>query len=118
MYWFDVLYVPDAGSPKAQCKSCRLSPSARFTGWKLVEVPRHVVSARKVKLNPGSVPWNSAEMVAARATRGLSPGAILLMHEGPGVPGPIRVEAIRRVLERLQQQGYQCVVPGPDQLVA
>lgn len=59
-----------------------------------------------------------AEAVAGRATRGLAPGAILLLHEGPRVPGPIRVEAIRRVLERLHDQGYQCVVPGPDQLVA
>jgi peptidoglycan/xylan/chitin deacetylase (PgdA/CDA1 family) len=59
-----------------------------------------------------------AEAVAGRATRGLAPGAILLLHEGPRVPGPIRVEAIRRVLERLHDQGYQCAVPGPDQLVA
>jgi hypothetical protein len=33
------------------------------------------------------------------------------------VPAPIRIAAIRRVLERLQQLGYQCIVPGPDQLV-
>jgi hypothetical protein len=33
------------------------------------------------------------------------------------VPAPIRIAAIRRVLERLREQGYQCVVPGPDQLV-
>jgi peptidoglycan/xylan/chitin deacetylase (PgdA/CDA1 family) len=58
-----------------------------------------------------------AEAVAARATRGLAPGAILLLHEGPHVPLRIRVEAIRRVLERLRDRGYQCVVPGPDQLV-
>ena len=58
-----------------------------------------------------------AEAVAVRATRGLAPGAILLLHEGPRIPGPIRVEAIRRVLARLRDQGYQCVVPGPDQLI-
>lgn len=62
--------------------------------------------------------WHGdAEAVAARATRGLAPGAILLLHEGPRVPATIRVAAIRRVLERLQELGYQCVVPGPDQLV-
>jgi peptidoglycan/xylan/chitin deacetylase (PgdA/CDA1 family) len=58
-----------------------------------------------------------AEAVAARATRSLAPGAILLLHEGPRVPGTIRIAAIRRVLERLREQGYRCVVPGPEQLV-
>jgi peptidoglycan-N-acetylglucosamine deacetylase len=62
--------------------------------------------------------WHGdAETVAARATRGLAPGAILLLHEGPRVPAAIRVAAIRRVLERLQESGYQCVVPEPEQLV-
>jgi peptidoglycan/xylan/chitin deacetylase (PgdA/CDA1 family) len=58
-----------------------------------------------------------ADAVVARAIRGLAPGAILLLHEGPRVPAAIRVEAIRGVLERLRDRGYQCVVPGPDQLV-
>ena len=57
-----------------------------------------------------------ADMVARRATRDLAPGAILLLHEGPRVPAAIRVEGIRLVLERLREQGYQCVVPGPEQL--
>jgi len=57
-----------------------------------------------------------AEIVAARATRGLAPGAILLLHEGPRVPPAIRVQGIRRVLERLREEGYRCVVPEPDQL--
>jgi len=52
----------------------------------------------------------------ARALRGLAPGAILLLHEGPRVPAAIRVAAIGRVLERLRAQGYQCVVPGTGQL--
>ena len=56
------------------------------------------------------------EAVAVRATRGLTPGAILLLHEGPRVPATIRVAAIRRVLDRLQELSYQCVVPAPDQL--
>ena len=58
-----------------------------------------------------------ADAAAARATRGLAPGAILLLHEGPRVPASIRVTAIRRVLERLRTQGYRCVVPAPSQLV-
>jgi peptidoglycan-N-acetylglucosamine deacetylase len=68
-------------------------------------------SARGLERRRGDV-----EAVAARATRGLAPGAILLLHEGPRVPAAIRVHAIRRVLERLREQGYQCVVPGPEQL--
>ena len=61
--------------------------------------------------------WSDdAGTVAARALRQLASGSILLLHEGPRVPAAIRVEAIRRVLERLREQGYQCVVPGPEQL--
>ncbi len=61
--------------------------------------------------------WSSeAEMVASRVLRHLAPGAILLLHEGPRIPAAIRVHAIRRVLERLRDQGYRCVVPGPEQL--
>jgi peptidoglycan/xylan/chitin deacetylase (PgdA/CDA1 family) len=68
-------------------------------------------SARGLEHWPGAV-----EAVATRALRGLAPGAILLLHEGPPVPAPIRVHAIRRVLERLREQDYRCVVPGPEQL--
>ncbi len=57
-----------------------------------------------------------AEAVADRVTRGLAPGAILLLHEGPRVPAMIRVEAIRCTLERLRGHGYQCVVPRAEQL--
>jgi peptidoglycan/xylan/chitin deacetylase (PgdA/CDA1 family) len=56
------------------------------------------------------------ETVAARVLRGLAPGAILLLHEGPRVPAAIRVNALRRVLERLSESGYQCIVPGPEQM--
>ena len=68
-------------------------------------------SARGLERRPGD-----AGVVAARALRRLAPGAILLLHEGPRVPGTIRVQAIGRVLERLGDQGYQCVVPRPEQL--
>lgn len=56
------------------------------------------------------------ETVATRVLRGLRPGSILLLHEGPRVPATVRVAAIGRVLEQLHQQGYQCVVPDPAQL--
>jgi peptidoglycan/xylan/chitin deacetylase (PgdA/CDA1 family) len=59
-----------------------------------------------------------AEDVVARVTRGLEPGAILLLHEGPRVPAEIRVAAIGRVLDRLRAQNYRCVVPAADQLLS
>jgi peptidoglycan/xylan/chitin deacetylase (PgdA/CDA1 family) len=69
-------------------------------------------SARGLERWPGD-----AETVATRVLGRLAPGAILLLHEGPRIPAAIRVVAIRRVLERLREQGYQCVVPEPEQLV-
>ena len=68
-------------------------------------------SARGLERWPGD-----ATVVATRVLRGLAPGAILLLHEGPAVPAAIRVEAIRVTLERLHASGYQCVVPGAEQL--
>lgn len=70
-------------------------------------------SARGLERRPGD-----AETVAARALHRVAPGSILLLHEGPRVPAAIRVAAIRRVLERLSDQGYRCVIPRPDQLSA
>jgi peptidoglycan/xylan/chitin deacetylase (PgdA/CDA1 family) len=58
-----------------------------------------------------------AAAVADRALRLVSPGAILLLHEGPRIAPAIRVEAIRQVLERLTKAGYRCVVPAAEQLV-
>jgi peptidoglycan/xylan/chitin deacetylase (PgdA/CDA1 family) len=68
-------------------------------------------SARGLERRRGEV-----QDVVERVTGGLWPGAILLLHEGPAVPAAIRVEAIGRVLERLQQLGYRCVVPSAEQL--
>lgn len=56
------------------------------------------------------------ESVAARVLRGVRPGAILLMHEGPRVPPVIRITAIGRVLEQLSRRGYRCVVPAAERL--
>jgi peptidoglycan/xylan/chitin deacetylase (PgdA/CDA1 family) len=54
--------------------------------------------------------------VATRVTKNISPGDILLMHEGPAVPPTIRVEAIKLTLERLRAAGFRCVIPAPEQL--
>jgi peptidoglycan/xylan/chitin deacetylase (PgdA/CDA1 family) len=59
----------------------------------------------------------SAGEVADLVTRGIRPGAILLLHEGIRVPAALRVAAIRSVLERLKALGYGCVVPAPEQLM-
>lgn len=65
----------------------------------------------------GRETWRAdAATVADRITRGLAPGAILLMHEGPRVPAEIRITAIRRVLETLRERHYKCVVPAAGQL--
>jgi peptidoglycan/xylan/chitin deacetylase (PgdA/CDA1 family) len=54
--------------------------------------------------------------VAARVLADLTPGAILLLHEGPRVPAAIRVEAIRYTLEALDAKGYRCVIPKTELL--
>lgn len=51
------------------------------------------------------------QAVADRLERAISPGAILLLHEGPAVPASVRVEAVRLVLENLASRGYRCVIP-------
>lgn len=58
----------------------------------------------------------SPEDVAKRVMAKVNPGAIILMHEGPGVPAPVRVEAISQVLEKLTAAGYRCVTPAPETL--
>jgi peptidoglycan/xylan/chitin deacetylase (PgdA/CDA1 family) len=58
-----------------------------------------------------------ADAVARRALADIAPGAILLLHEGPRMPTATRVHAIRRVLERLDELNYRCVVPEPGQLL-
>jgi peptidoglycan/xylan/chitin deacetylase (PgdA/CDA1 family) len=62
--------------------------------------------------------WHHApEAVATRVLRDLAPGSILLLHEGPRIPAEIRVHAIGQVLDRLQAQGYRCVVPETGRLI-
>lgn len=57
-----------------------------------------------------------AGAVAAHVRAGLRPGAILLMHEGPSVPEPLRVRALELVLAALSARGYRCVLPDPARL--
>lgn len=98
--------VPTRFRPPANLKNPWLAPllatrGLTCIGWTTRGLERH-------RATP--------EIVADRVLRHLGPGNILLLHEGPRVPSPIRVEAIRRVLERLSEQGYRCVIPTPAQL--
>jgi peptidoglycan/xylan/chitin deacetylase (PgdA/CDA1 family) len=68
-------------------------------------------SARALERQGGGV-----EAVANRTTRGVAPGSILLMHEGPRLPPSIRVAAIGQVLARLKIRGYRCIVPTAEQV--
>jgi peptidoglycan/xylan/chitin deacetylase (PgdA/CDA1 family) len=63
-------------------------------------------SARGLELIGGD-----ATSIAKRVLRGLRPGSILLLHEGPPLPASLRVTAIEQTLKRLTKEGYQCVIP-------
>lgn len=52
------------------------------------------------------------DAVVARIERDLAPGAIVLLHEG--APHGRNLEAIARLLQRLDVHGYRAVVPGFD----
>jgi peptidoglycan/xylan/chitin deacetylase (PgdA/CDA1 family) len=97
---------PDRFRPPAGIKNLWLARALRTRGLTCVGW-----SARGLERSA-----RDAEAVANRVTRGLAPGAILLMHEGPRVPTGIRVTALHRVLARLRAQGYECIVPRPGQL--
>ena len=97
---------PTRFRPPAGIKNLWLASALRVRGLACIGW-----SARGLERRRGD-----AAAVASRVLRKLAPGAILLLHESPRVPLPIRVTAIRRVLERLSQQGYRCIVPGREQL--
>jgi peptidoglycan/xylan/chitin deacetylase (PgdA/CDA1 family) len=59
--------------------------------------------------------WDAQEVVERVAQR-VVPGSIILMHEGPRMPGEVRLNALRGVLERLRATGYACVLPEATQL--
>ncbi len=54
--------------------------------------------------------------LAAHVLPALQPGAIILVHEGPGVPAAVRVAGIAHLLDELSQRGYACVIPRAEQL--
>jgi len=46
----------------------------------------------------------------------VSPGAIILLHEGSRIAPAIRERGLAELLEALTAAGYRCVVPSPEQL--
>jgi peptidoglycan/xylan/chitin deacetylase (PgdA/CDA1 family) len=94
-------FRPPAGIKNPWLAGALRERSLTAVGW----------SARGMELLAGD-----AGQVADRVLRGLAPGAILLLHEGPRVPAAIRVVAIGQVLERLRTAGYRCVIPETSQL--
>jgi peptidoglycan/xylan/chitin deacetylase (PgdA/CDA1 family) len=93
---------PTRFRPSAGIKNLWLAPALRARGLAGVGWSARGLERRSTE----------AETVATRVLHRVAPGAILLLHEGPLVPAAIRVTAIQRVLERLREQGYRCVVPA------
>lgn len=60
----------------------------------------------------------SAETIVASVLRRVRPGGIVLVHEGPSVPAPLRVRTIGLLLERMRERGVSCVIPPADRLRA
>jgi peptidoglycan/xylan/chitin deacetylase (PgdA/CDA1 family) len=56
--------------------------------------------------------------VAGRILRGTKPGAIIVLHEGHRVARnpEFNPRCLELTLTNLAEQGYQCVIPRPDQL--
>jgi hypothetical protein len=54
--------------------------------------------------------------VAAAVAPRLRPGAIVLLHEGPGVPAAVRTAGLARVLAACGAHGYAGVIPRAEQL--
>lgn len=96
-----IRFRPPAGIKNLWLAAVLRSRELTCVGW----------SARGLERRPGGV-----AAIVARVLHGLAPGSILLLHEGPRIPPAVRVAAIQRVLERLQELDYRCVVPSPDQL--
>jgi peptidoglycan/xylan/chitin deacetylase (PgdA/CDA1 family) len=57
-----------------------------------------------------------ADAVVRSVVRRLHPGAIVLLHEGPSVPKPLRVTTIARLLAALAERDYACIIPDRNRL--
>jgi peptidoglycan/xylan/chitin deacetylase (PgdA/CDA1 family) len=67
-------------------------------------------------IRSGDCHIDSPEQLVARITPRLRPGAIILLHEGPSVPRPVRVTGIALLLHAIAAQNLVCEIPEPCQL--
>lgn len=67
-------------------------------------------------IRSGDCRTNSPERLVARMARRLRPGAIILLHEGPGVPQELRIKAIALLLETIAARNLTCEIPEIHQL--
>jgi peptidoglycan/xylan/chitin deacetylase (PgdA/CDA1 family) len=100
---------PTCYRPPVGFKSWSLSPTLERLGLHLVQW-----SARGFDGLRDFCP----DRVARRILAQVRPGAILLLHQGVTDAGgePLSPQLLERVLQRLSDDGYRCVVPEPSQL--
>lgn len=67
-------------------------------------------------IRSGDCHSRTAEQLVARIAPQLRPGAIILLHEGPSVPGPVRVRGVGLLLEEIARRNLACIIPDPAQL--
>jgi peptidoglycan-N-acetylglucosamine deacetylase len=64
--------------------------------------------------------WDSVgrnpQTIVQRILRQVTPGSIILLHEGARVPVRIRVKLIAQLLVALDKADYRCVIPSSAQL--
>lgn len=80
------------------------------------ELARRRMACVAWSIRSGDSVSRSSTGTVARVLRRVEPGAIILMHEGPGVPRPVRIRAIAGLLDGLSARGFACVVPRTAQL--
>jgi peptidoglycan/xylan/chitin deacetylase (PgdA/CDA1 family) len=60
------------------------------------------------------LPWRDPAKAAARILRGVSPGSIILLHDG--APGRRSAECLEILLHGLAADGYRCVIPAGSRI--
>lgn len=53
-------------------------------------------------------------LAVAHVLRGICPGDILLLHEGPAVRAVNRIRVLELTLQQLTKSGYSCVIPAAE----
>ena len=118
--WFWALGARRMRAEILQCQDILLAITGTAPHWfrAVVGMANPFVSAPLRDCGLARVAWDARafdaleadpERVVSRIERGLSPGAIVLLHEGAGHGR--NVEAIALLLQRMQELGYATVLP-------